>query len=191
MRIALVVIALLLLSGCTTTRPLPPAVDDAGVEEYLARQLDAEWALVGLSEAQRPHPARVRFVSTTEFTDVMSKCVLGSTGGYRRVLSQQTADDLAYYYCQAQYPIDPNEYLVLSVAQINYLYDYYIRWTIPCLESNGYLVRNVPSRMGFIRFSGYWNPVYHEGSTVDISSDEYTRLDRACGISVIDRFPTQ
>jgi hypothetical protein len=189
MRVVLVLVALLALSGCTS-RPLPPPVTQDGVEDFLARQLDSEWELVGIADANRPYPPRVRFVTTVEYANVMSLCTTKVAPGYRRVLPTKAADDLAYYYCQVQYPIDPSEYLVLSTAQIDYLYDYYLRWTIPCLETQGYPAGPVPSRAEFRAYNGYWNPLYHPGRTTDISSDEYARLDADCGITVIDRFPT-
>ena len=59
--------------------------------------------------------------------------------------SATTSEQLQFYWCFEKYPtVD-----LLTRAQIDFIYDYYVRWLIPCLESNGYNVMNAPSRRAF------------------------------------------
>ncbi len=98
---------------------------------------------------------------------------------------------LVYYTCQVMYPVDPDEYRVLSTAQLHYLYDYYQRWTIPCIRAHGYEVHGLPSRAAFLLLNGFWDPVYHAGADVDLSRDAYRRLSTQCDFGVASRFPTR
>lgn len=190
MRTVAVLLAVLALSGCASE--LPKAATAADREAFVSRQLDAEWKNVGIEDSQRPDVKRVRFITNAEFTDVMAQCTTTLGPGYSFVLSdEQTAARLVYYACQAQYPVDPSEYLVLSTAQIDYLYDYYRRWTIPCIHSHGYDVGVMPSRTEFRLFNGLWDPIYHNGSHADLSEDAYRRVTIDCGVGVVSKFPTK
>jgi hypothetical protein len=188
-RAVVILLAMLALTGCATTA-IPKAATAADVEAFLTRQLDAEWADTGLSDDQRPDVSRERFISNADFTAVMSECTVKLTPGYHQVLSNaKTIARLVYYTCQAMYPVNPNEYQVLSTAQIDYLYDYYGRWVLPCLRARGYDVGATPSRAEFRLFNGLWNPIYHSGSNADLSSETYQRVSDECHLDVLSRFP--
>jgi hypothetical protein len=189
MRLLAILLAVLALSGCATE--LPAAADAGDVTAFLRRQLDVEWKDTGLDDAQRPDVSRVRFISNSEFTAVMSECTIETTPGYRQVLSNaKTIARLVYYVCEARYPVDPGEYVVLSTAQIDYIYDYYRRWTIPCIRAHGYDPGGIPDRKQFRLFNGLWNPVYHDGANIDLSQESYKRLAAQCHFDILSRFRT-
>lgn len=190
MRLVVILLAMLAVTGCATTS-IPKAATTADVEAFLTRQLDAEWDDTGLSDAQRPDVSRVRFISNAEFTAVMSACTVGLTPGYGQVLSNaKTIARLVYYTCQAKYPVNPNEYQVLSVAQIDYLYDYYSRWVLPCVRARGFDIGPTPTRSQFRLYNGLWNPIYHTGSNADLSQETYQTVAAECDFDVLSQFPT-
>ena len=170
----------LLLAGCSTTVPAGP--DTTELDAYTERTLEAAWATVPRG-GPRPDVPRVRYISNAEYVPVMAQCMneQGATGDSR-------AREIAWYVCQAKYPVSPDEYRVLSDAQVDYLYDYYQRWTIPCLASHGRVVTLI-ARDEFVDRGGLWNPLYSTDEAAEVTDDEYATLNDQCGLDVVSRFP--
>jgi hypothetical protein len=165
-----------LLAGCATSVPAGPT--DADLEAYTARSLDAAWAQVA-STVERPSVARERYITNAQYVPVMGACMSkpGSTDAA-----------VAWFICQSKYPVTPAEYRVLSDAQVDYLYAYLKRWTIPCLQLHGYAVELIPATR-FAQYGGLWNPLYTSDVAADISDEQYAALDAECGVDVVDEFP--
>lgn len=52
------------------------------------------------------------------------------------------------WFCQAKFPDRPNP--PVTEEQLNYLYDFLVEFTAPCIESFGYTIPDAPSREYFI-----------------------------------------
>ena len=174
------VVMVVLLAGCSTSIPAGP--DTSELEAYTERTLEQAWSGVHRAGPQ-PEVERVRYISNAEYAPVMSLCMSeqGATG-------DSTAREVAWYVCQAKYPVSPDEYRVLSDAQVVYLYRYYERWTIPCLALNGHRV-DLITIDAFRELGGLWNPLYSSLEGTTVTDDEYAALNLECGLDVVGQFP--
>jgi hypothetical protein len=145
---------LLVIAGCTAT-PLPEGPSDAEIEKRVATELDWQWGLTGL-EGVVARPVVELKGPPSQYSIGFGECMsdAGFSGwGYDDsglVLDDGDPTDeqrLAFYVCNAEYPsVDP-----LSTAQLEYVYDYYERWLIPCLALHGYEQHDpVPTRESFV-----------------------------------------
>lgn len=66
--------------------------------------------------------------------------------------SQSDALDLAYYVCDAQYPIEPRYMQDWSQAQVGLVYDYWEEYFIPCMDAHGHTIddSHQPSREAYV-----------------------------------------
>ncbi len=170
-------IVLLGLAGCATIPPAAPPTDK-DVERYYGVMLDKTWIGTGLSGVMdRPTVSAAAPAPLSDWSQLLYVCmdakgfqlldfggnpVSGYTlGGTVALDPPKTASDsqLAFYMCLAANP--PSEIQdghFLSLAQLNYVYDYYMTWVVPCLAHNGWALRNAPSRDEFIELEGAWSP---------------------------------
>ena len=158
----------LLVVGFRFDRPVPDGPGDEQLEATVRLELDRQWKLAGLEGiVVRPDYVPAPIVTDREWGRLMLECMqragVGQWGydeqsGLFIEGAQPTASDqLAFYWCFAAYPrVD-----TVSDDQLDFIYSYYQRWLIPCLESRGYNVMNAPSRETFIDADpaiGQWNP---------------------------------
>jgi hypothetical protein len=118
------------------------------------------------------HPT-VHFVSDAERKVILQACT--TAAGFstyvadpieNQTLNQSERDNAIKYQiaesvCAAKNPPDPSKYALMGKKQRSYLYDYYVRWLLPCLESSGYRLADAPSRETFIGDwlkPGWWSP---------------------------------
>lgn len=158
----------LIVGGFRFERDVPAGPGDTRLETAVRAGLDRQWRLAGLEGiVVRPDYVAAPIVTDREWDRLMIECMDragiaqwgydGNSGLFIEGGQPTASDQLAFYWCYAAYPtVD-----LVSDAQLDFIYDYYQRWLIPCLESRGYNVMNAPSRKGFIDADpaiGPWNP---------------------------------
>jgi len=172
--------AVLLLAGCVPVSQVPPEPRGAELDALIAQELEFQWQYVGLAPGDaRPAVDRIRIVSLDEAEEVHRQCMVeAGYGDFRQVTASiyggaSTLERLAIYTCSAQYPVPPSSYGLFSEAQRGYLYDYYTRVTVPCIESSGLTVDSVPTREEFMapetHMLGLWHPYRSVRTETDMS----------------------
>jgi hypothetical protein len=177
-------------TGCSATRRLPDGPSEAEVRAAVKERIDRQWMLSGL-DGVRPRPliAVQKVQQSGQWNPELGVC-LREAGirdwGYspHEGLRIQNAvanpeQQMMMYICFARYPaVD-----VLSTDQIDYIYDYFVRWLVPCLELHGYQVGDAPTRAIFaaraVAGDGLWNP-YHALTRFPGSPEEQSRLLEEC-----------
>lgn len=94
---------------------------------------------------------------------------------------QASSFHMAVYVCTAQYFVDPDLMQELTSDQLRVLYEYYVGYSIPCLEALGYPRPEPPSLETFLGTFDQdpWLPIEHVG--IDLSGgDEVERVIEAC-----------
>jgi hypothetical protein len=184
--LALPILALPLLAGCAAaSHEPPPGPTSYEIEAFTADVLDVEWADASRGQGlERPVVERERFIRFEEWGDVRAACMVESGYNYTYmderglqglIAGADPAEHaIAWYTCGARLPIDPIDLGLLSTAQVEYVYDYFQRWLMPCLERNGYIVGELPERSFFLQSKRIlWNPY----SSIELAGGpEQTRL---------------
>jgi hypothetical protein len=193
--IAIVLGASFAVTGCATQLPPPSGLTENEIAAFEKSQADQFWKSAQLpADTPRPITKIVRYLhlEAADWGTTMVACmkaagfadyVADSGGGMRFVgtLPQSATDrKLAMYVCQTEYPYDPVDYQVLSAQQRDYLYSYFVRWLVPCLELRGYNVLTPPTRADFVSSapSGGWNP--YVGLRFPTDPAEMARLSDEC-----------
>lgn len=182
--------ALAALAGCAAVTPAPPGPTSYEIEAFTSDVLDVEWADASRGAGlERPVVERERFITVEEWGDTRAACMaesgydytytdeIGLSGG--GVIADRGAHAIAWYTCGARFPIDPEDLGLLSTAQVEYVYSYFERWLIPCLQRNGYDVGTLPERSFFVQSKRIlWNPY----SSIDLTGgpDQTRLLFEAC-----------
>lgn len=150
--------------------------------------LDAYWESLELP-GEPPDVEVVRAVSIDEFNDIYHECMaeqgfpstvdqFGQVG-IESDLAQEDDLNRAGYVCQAQYPLDEKYYAPYTDEQLQVIYDWRVRETIPCLEQQGATVPPAPSFDVFAAeyaSTGYvlWSPSTADGSIFPAGADPDT-----------------
>ena len=197
-------VAVLALTGCVSAREVPPPMPDAEIEQYLGNRVDAAWRNTGLAgTVERPEPDTSGWVEnyrTTRNYEAMFECMQDAgidewgmeevDGG--PVLTSGTGgvpappDQLAFYACFAASPTDFG-WIHLTDEELDYLYDYYRDWVVPCMQSKGYEFWDLPSRQAYRAQLGGWVPYYSvrngPGEELDLglSQDQLVSIVDQCG----------
>jgi hypothetical protein len=168
--------------------------DEAREAAYRAG-LEERWRAVAeqYPGAARPEVRRIRFVSSEEMPQAISACLteqgftasdasdeFGPAVQASSPAGQEQALAIAWYECDASYPIDPVLTQPLSDEEIRYLYAYNVSVLVPCLADEGYQVSDPPSEQTYLEefgTPGAWIP-YAEISPS--SAEELARLGDAC-----------
>lgn len=195
LRIALVGLLLVALSGCQSAPPKPPDVDgmsSAQVERIYKHDIAEfrENLLTAFPDAIIPEVTRVRFVDPQEWPLVFSECVTSegfeahpADGGvkYEPIPDAQAeAQNLAVFVCRVKYPVHPQFQVTLTDAELKYLYWYFTTDLKPCLEAANIEVPDAPSETVFIENyskDGGWDIYKH---AVELSGDAWTKINTAC-----------
>ncbi|WP_168625786.1 MULTISPECIES: hypothetical protein [unclassified Cryobacterium] len=187
-------VAVLLLSGCDSTSepPTPSGPKLSAAEEQLVQEsLDGSWRMVVLlyADAVRPEVERVRLVEQSDQPTAIADCL--AEQGYDVVVDSQgsisstgggEAFQVAYYTCEATYPLHPDYLRPLSEAQLAHLYNYFLNTLKPCLEAEGYDVPPAPSLQRFLETyneGGGWI-VYGEVAGAKLPPGEWGRINALC-----------
>ena len=160
---AAVVCAALLLSGCAVTSSTPPGGGLNAEEE-------AEYARVfsrSLTGSQS-----IEYVPPAGWGAVIAGCM--NAAGYPEYVGSGTSisngtsnisedpEQQAHLdTCLTQYPILPDLSGSVNLAQLDYLYDYFRDFLIPCLALAGHPMRGeIPTREQFVLITAepHWHP---------------------------------
>ena len=187
----------LVISGCSSAQSLPPGPTPQQIEDYTQNMLDATWRSTALNSQTRPEEPHGELVDREDWDPVMRGCM--STAGYNSVgfawgtdmgyflsddegaIIDDPAQQLEFYRCVNRNPMDPvSSGDVMSDAQLDYRFDFFARWTIPCLEAQGFTILDIPERDIYLSSSEYshWSPLW----SIPVSSqEEYEQLVMTCG----------
>jgi len=90
---------------------------------------------------------------------------------------------LAQYVCWGRYPqLPPAE---LTTEQVGYLYDYFVEFKVPCLESQNQMQQEPPSREDFIA-SWPLKIWYPSAPRVSLADPSYLRINLLCPAEPVD-----
>ena len=192
--VALTALVVLTVSGCSATTAPPVGPSDAELNAAVRIELDKQWRYTGL-EGVVPRPeAEVELVgsggaASQGFRDCMSANGFESWGYSSDTGLQMFGSDgnpsaaspeqqLAFYLCNARFPMIDT----LTVDQLDFIYDYYQDWLIPCLEVAGYPVGRAPSRESFTtepaEFGWRWRP--YSAIPDVLNPQDYAALQSTC-----------
>ena len=91
----------------------------------------------------------------------------------------ERSPQLTFYFCVALHPLIPGDTgMLVSIDELNYVYNYYARWTVPCLIDHGYKLRRMLSREQFVAVSGQWVPYWELPM---YSAADHERVIGLCG----------
>ena len=194
-----VVVAVILLSGCSAaatpdpapspTQPFALAISDEAVREalgpipgdeeftpervndFVERSADFHWAGVvrGYPGSVRPEVAEIDRM--TGGNPAALECQQAATGTPQEVA-------IAGYVCARQHVTVPNG--TLSERQVAYLYDYQTQFVLPCYEEKGHPNTTAPiARDEYIASWPFqqWAP---RPSNLDMMTVEYDQLNLMC-----------
>lgn len=158
------------LAGCSAPLPVPEAgFSDAERDAAIARDLQSLWES-NFPDEPRPEVEMVKLASVEDWPYLFSECMRAAGWDYRMdaeggmSVSFDVDDDASVgspfsrdtYECSARYPHDPETSGAYNGAQRAYLWDYYGRWLVPCLEAAGYHTSEAPTRQEYIDGEGGW-----------------------------------
>lgn len=159
----------LALVGCTTAPPVGHT--DAELQEYVDETMNGFGAVFPDGEVVMPEVEVERYVDVNDQTTIMD-CFRDEgmvvTGDPQTGMSWSTANDaeqeryaIAQLTCLMRFPVYPPQQGFLTEEQHAYLYDYFQRVLIPCLELRGHKVPAAPTREQFgnrASADAIWNP---------------------------------
>jgi hypothetical protein len=180
------------LSGCVAVPPPGPSA--AQRDAYRAETLRLTWANTGLT-GEPPAVDEQQVETDIDWVQAVAQCLTdngvasagwsyGSGQGYSLAESpgvdlDDDAVQLSFYTCAAAFDPPQTFDAVLSDAQLDFIYDYYQDWLIPCVIMQGYHFTDVPTRTEFKVIAGQWSPFY--SVDISISGADYEELERLCG----------
>lgn len=195
--LALAGVLAVVLAGCVTPREPPPPPDATDLADVAQLRFDQAWQRSGLQgTAEKPD---IKPLGEASF-EALSECIAaagveewmmsdGSDGVTLDAGINADADEqLALHLCFAQHPVGSvGGRIALSRDQLDYLYDYYKSWVIPCLALESVSVLRVPTREEFLsaEWQG-WTPYngteslpseYDRAEAMETCGDPYADLD--------------
>jgi hypothetical protein len=192
-RLAAVIAAAFVLSGCVAVPPPGPSESEiAAVQQNALVQTWARTGLPGSPPLVEPGPAldidawgqavfecvtRQGFeLQSFEWSTDDGAALIADSGG----AVDDPAMQRAFYECIAANPREFDERdMVLTDAQLDYIYDYYLKSLVPCMVLNGFTPSTAPTRVEFLAIAGQWSPYY--SVDVGISTVQYEQLEQTCG----------
>lgn len=186
----------MLVSGCE--RELPSGPTQAEVDAYWENVLAETWDNSSASQdTERPVIRSEGVLGGQAWAEALSQCIVdqgvlfralswSDSGGYDIEFDTwidvptRHEMDIKLYTCVALHPQDvATDGTLLSIEQMNYIYDYYQRWLVPCLAEHGAeLSGDLLSRVSFIEQKGQWSPYFLLGA---LNDTERAGLSEACG----------
>lgn len=197
---AALALALAGLVGCASPPlpdvvPEPPHMSAEAKEAAYRAAMDQRWTGVAdaFPNANRPETQRVRFVAPSEMPAAVSACLreagfegsdtsdeFGPAIDTSSPRGQEEAHAIAWFVCDARYPIDPALTQPLSEAEVKYMYAYSVSVLAPCLRAEGYQISDPPSEQVYLESfgtAGAWIPY---AQVVPSSAEEFARLGATC-----------
>ncbi len=166
------------LAGCSAegTTEVPVEVPEASADGSAVYQayMDEKWAniLSMFPDAERPETSIVRYLEDNEFWVNLAACMEEEgfpaealAGGGVRFgdvpSSQALAHNLAFFTCEARYPLMDKYWADITEDQLRRLYAHHVDESIPCLQGMGYEVEPPPSIQQYLstfHSEDQWNP---------------------------------
>ena len=189
------VAALAVLNGCIQVAR-PPAVSEESAARAYDEVLARSWESTGLSGTME-QPTRVVGppLNHIEWQTSLFLC-MGDKGhtsfgyaydpptGYSIQLDGPdelvVAGQLDFFSCLLAHSQGVGGGEVKSTPQLDYIYDYFESWLVPCLAQNGFPPRTVLTRSEFQASGGFWTP-YYETDLFAAPSDRYDEIFVECG----------
>lgn len=189
---ALALAVSILLTGCSLYRPLPESVSPDEARAMYEEERRIYWRQIAPGEPY-PEVEVKQVVDEEEGWEAIVRCVgemglpgVTTSGGGIQSQDPATAADVerAIFLCNAAYPVVdfdvPAELGYLSTAELEYLWTYFTRYLVPCMELHGYDPAGPPSRETFVGSDFLiWSP-YAELARQPISAEDWRRLDAEC-----------
>lgn len=193
MRIAVALVGVLALAGCVAAPP--PGASESEISALQERSLEQTWERTGLDgdpPAVEPGPA----VASDAWGQTVYDCVLQQgfvlrgfewSPDHGASLGADSGNDVddpglqrAFYECIAANPRAIDEHTIaLTDAQLDYIYDYYLKSLVPCMVLNGFTPSTAPTREEFLAIRGQWSPYY--SVDVGLSSIQFDQIEQTCG----------
>lgn len=192
-RLAVVIVAVIGLCGCVAVPPPGPSESEmAAVRQHSLEQTWARTGLPGSPPAVEAGPVLARDVWGQAVYDCVAQqgfelqgfewssdsgaALVNGSGG--------TVDDSemqrAFYECIAANPqVFDERDMVLTDAQLDYIYDYYLKSLVPCMVINGFTPSTAPTRQEFLALAGQWSPYY--SVDVGLSPIQFEQIEQTCG----------
>ena len=193
-------VAAVVLGGCGTEVQKPAGPTDAEVAAYHEAVREGTWQAARLAKSGRTPPVVVEAIEVPVelWDEAIRECMADAGFDAIEYYSTGSPEDgytlldrsgqafksrkarLAWYGCIATIQYDPVEFgELVSEAQLEYIYDYFARWTLPCLTLHGQTV-TMPPRESFVEDSAYrwWSPMWNVQTDTE---EEYNVLLDACG----------
>lgn len=168
---AVVVAAALLLSGCTVVTAPEPGFTDAERAEMKHRLTDLRWRWTLLPDELRPADPPTQVIDSSEWAAFIVDCMKDAgfdnyqemDGGLMidtsvLTFDEMNANDVAYFVCENSIEISDSGDFAFNQKQIDYIYDYYKQFLLPCLALHEVEVFDVPSKKDFDAGLGSWSP---------------------------------
>ena len=192
--VASAALVLLAVCGCSATIPAPVGPTDDELNDVVRLELDRQWGFTGLDGVvERPVFEVERIGATGASSQGLWDCMsaagfeswgfssdsgLQLSGADSTVVAPTAEQQLAYYECNARFPLIDT----LTPSQLDFVYDYYQRWLIPCIESAGYPVLDAPSRAEFTTAEAEYGWRWEPYSALDEfpGENEYEALRAEC-----------
>lgn len=193
---ALAVIALVTLTACIPIAR-PPAVSEGSAARAYEEVLSRSWDSTGLAATmERPPDVEGSPLNYSEWQSSLFLC-MGDKGytsfgfgfdppkGYWIQIEdyapeRRDAVQLAFFACLQAYSQGVGGGEVKSTPQLEYIYEYFESWLVPCLAQHGFPPQTVPTRSEFLTSGGVWSP-YFETELFTASSDRYDEVFAECG----------
>jgi len=186
-----------LSSPVAAVRPAAPREEE--ISSYLQTTLDATWQNTRLADDhEQPETAAAQPLSSDEWSTAFYDCMTDAGfevegfgwsmgGGYELFTPdggyvEDEDEQFAFYGCIASNPKDPiSSGELVSPEQIQYTYDYFERWTFPCLAAAGIELTDPYNREAFVQDggNGSWSPYF--ASPLMANEEGFNRLTALCG----------
>lgn len=160
------VLVLSVLVGCATSGPPGEIAEDVSGSAGGVGYASTEEALADLAEMygiqDPPQVEPIREITPAESKRVYDECMVERgwpvvNGHIRFTQDQRESLNMDQYICKAKYPIRQEYLQPLDEAAWGRVYDYWVSETLPCLESEGLVIAEPPTRETFVERRA-WTP---------------------------------
>ena len=193
--IAAAAVVLFGLVGCVAEAPVTSDADAADQYEQLLAQ---SWVSTGQAGVEPPIVTIESALPTGEWYDALAVCMedagypgltfayLPSRGFWVEPGQGGVSADIrpgtqtAFFECLSQHSFAASASPLLTTEQLDYIYDYYVTWLVPCLAQHDFTIRAALTREQYVEVGGDWSPYFEVNALLDDQTD-YQALVDVCG----------
>lgn len=189
--LALVPLLAMVLGACSLYRPLPEPLTSEQVQSIVEEERRLYWDAIAPGEPF-PDVDVVQTVDADTGWSFVLECVeeldipgVIVAGGGITTEGVDASQELerAIFLCNSAYPVDyssPTDFGYFSPAELEYLWNYFATYLVPCLRAHGWDVRGMPSRESFVSVPYVtWSP-YWQLARQPVSAHSWRGMDREC-----------